>query len=71
MICYLDMTFCVSSDCENKCNRKLTPEIKADAEEWWKNISGDMYEKGAPIAMSCFCGGNLTEVMEVMNKEEK
>lgn len=56
MICYRDMTFCVSPDCTNECGRKLTPEIQEAAKKWW---GGD----DAPIAMSCFCGGDLTEVI--------
>lgn len=46
MICYKDMTFCVSPNCQ--CGRKLTPEIIEDAKRWW---GGD----GAPIATARFC----------------
>ena len=56
MICYRDMTFCVSPDCTNECGRQLTDEIKEDANKWWG-------KEGAPIAMSCFCGGDLNEVI--------
>jgi hypothetical protein len=49
MLCYLDKTFCISPNCENKCGRKLTEEIIADANKWWGKPSG------APIAMSSFC----------------
>jgi hypothetical protein len=52
------MTFCVSPDCENKCGRKLTPDIRAAADRWWGKCEGE-----APIAVSCFCGGDLEEVM--------
>jgi hypothetical protein len=50
MMCYKDMTFCVSPFCENKCGRKLTTEIVQAAEEWWGN-------EEAPIAVGYFCGG--------------
>jgi hypothetical protein len=47
MISYMDKTFC-NSDCLNqKCTRKLTPEIVNDAAEWWGN-------ENAPIAVSNF-----------------
>ncbi len=58
MICYRDMTFCVSPDCTNKCGRKLTAEIKEAAIRWWGDDT-------VPIAMGCFCGGSLDEVMRV------
>jgi len=48
MMCFRDMTFCVSKNCKNKCNRKLTQEIKDAAERWWGN-------KDAPIAISELC----------------
>lgn len=32
MICYMDKTFCVSEECENKCDRQLTEEIKRAAD---------------------------------------
>lgn len=28
MICYRDKTFCASSNCNNECGRKMSPEIK-------------------------------------------
>lgn len=49
MICYKDMTFCVSPNCTNKCGRKLTEEIKKEAEKWWGGPD-------APICVSYFCG---------------
>ena len=27
--CYRDKTYCSSPNCKNKCNRKMSPEIKA------------------------------------------
>lgn len=56
MICYRDMTFCVSPGCENKCGRKLTEEIQEEADKWWGKGKGE-----APIAVSCYCGGTLEE----------
>lgn len=44
---YLDRTFCVSPNCVNECERKLTPEIRAAANKWMKD---------APIAVAYFCG---------------
>ena len=35
MLCYKDMTFCISKNCQNKCGRKLTEDIKQKADEWW------------------------------------
>jgi len=52
MICYRDMTFCVSKNCKNKCGRKLTEEVKQGAKIWWGG------KEGAPIAMSEFCDEN-------------
>lgn len=49
MICYRDTTFCVSPNCQNKCGRKLTPEIQAAARRWWGG-------EDAPIAVAYFCG---------------
>lgn len=48
MICYRDMTFCVSPKCKNKCGRKLTAKIRKDARKWWGSDN-------APIAVSNFC----------------
>ena len=48
MICYKDMTFCISKNCKNKCGRKLTEEIKQNAIKWWGS-------KEAPISMAYFC----------------
>ena len=64
MICYRDTTFCVSPGCENKCGRKLTPEIEAAARRWWK---GD----DPPIAMSCYCGGDLEEALRIRSQPAK
>lgn len=43
------MTFCASPNCTNKCGRKLTEEIKKEAEKWWGGPD-------APICISYFCG---------------
>lgn len=61
MICYRDTTYCVSPDCENKCGRKLTPGIEQEAHAWWGSDS-------APIAVACFCGGDVREVMHERTK---
>lgn len=61
---YRDMTFCISPDCENKCGCKLTEEVIQGAERWWKN-SG--INHGPPIAMACFCGGDIREAVKVVN----
>ena len=50
VLCYRDMTFCVSLNCKNKCGRKLTKEIKDAAEEWWG-------KPNPPISVSIFCNG--------------
>jgi hypothetical protein len=35
MMCFRDRGYC-DADCANlKCKRKLTDQVKADAEEWW------------------------------------
>ena len=61
MMCYKDMTFCISPECENKCGRKLTSEIKIAAEKWMKN---------APIACACFCGRDLEESYNLVFPED-
>jgi hypothetical protein len=45
MICYKDMTYCISKYCKNECGRELTQEIVADADR-----------VGLPIAVGIFCG---------------
>lgn len=47
MICYRDMTFCVTKSCTNKCGRKLTEEIIEGAKRW----GGE----NAPISMAYIC----------------
>ncbi len=44
MICYRDMTFCISEDCKNECGRQLTKEDREKADKI-----------GLPIAVSKFC----------------
>ena len=61
---YEDRTFCISPNCEDKCGRKLTQEIKEAAYKWW----GD---KGAPISVGYFCGNNAQEVFKDNDKESK
>lgn len=53
MICYRDMTFCISANC--KCNRKLTQEIKDAAIKWWNS-------KDAPISVAYLCESELVGV---------
>lgn len=53
MICYRDMTFCISENCTNECGRKLTPEIREAAEEWWQEFADD--GSNAPIAVAKYC----------------
>lgn len=48
MMCYKDMTFCVSKNCINACGSKLTDEIIAAAEIWWGSPN-------PPICTGCLC----------------
>ena len=64
MMCYRDSTFCVSPECTNECGRKLTPEIKKAAKEWWGG-------EGAPIAMGVFCGGSTKDYIDNLRKAHK
>jgi hypothetical protein len=50
-MCYKDMTFCASPNCQNKCGRKLTKEVQEGAKRWWGSDD-------APIAISYFCDDN-------------
>lgn len=43
MITYRDMTFCINTECKNRCKRFLTPEIKQAAQRY-----------GLPVACSEF-----------------
>jgi hypothetical protein len=52
MICYKDMTFCWAECANDKCFRKYTKEVVANAAKWWGSDE-------APIAvqdMSTNCG---------------
>ena len=49
MIGFRDQTYCVSPGCENKCGRKLTPEVVDAARKWWGT-------KEAPLTVGFFCG---------------
>lgn len=53
MLTYRDMTFCVSPNCKNECERKLTAESVQSADLWWYEITGK--DGGAPIASAYFC----------------
>lgn len=65
MIGYMDRTFCISPDCKDECGRRLTKEIREAADKWW----GD---EGAPIAVGCFCGGDLnTEANKIWPQQEQ
>tara|TARA_R100001086_G_scaffold19134_1_gene9250 strand:+ start:322 stop:516 length:195 start_codon:yes stop_codon:yes gene_type:complete len=64
MICYRDRTYCVSPDCTNECGRKLTPEIRKEADKWWGKGPGS-----APIAISCFCGGDIKDIVDGKTKQ--
>lgn len=55
MISYKDRTFCASPNCQDKCGRKLTEEIKQAAVKWWGS-------EGAPISVAHFCGDNPNEL---------
>lgn len=46
MICFRDMSFCVAKCATTPCVRKLTDEVRADAERWWLGFNN---EPGAPI----------------------
>ncbi len=47
MLCYRDRTYCGAQcfDCPATCDRILTPEVQAAADQWWG-------KPGAPIAIS-------------------
>lgn len=64
---YLDITFCVSPNCTNKCGRKLTPEIRAAAIKDWGG-------EDAPISVGHFCNqdgeANAGSFSEVCAEEE-
>ena len=59
MICFRDMTFCVSKNCTNKCGRKLTQDVLDAARRWW---GGD----SAPIATSRYCDGEADVIDDAM-----
>ena len=48
MMGYKDRTFCASPNCQNKCGRQLTQEIRDGARKWWGSDD-------APIAVGNFC----------------
>ena len=35
MLCFRDMSFCTAKCATQHCDRKLTDQIKRDAEAWW------------------------------------
>lgn len=49
MMAYKDRAFCVSPQCQNKCGRQLTEQVRRDAEKWWGG-------KDVPISVGYFCG---------------
>jgi len=57
MLCFRCRTYCISKNCQNKCGRKLTQEIKDAAAEWWG-------KPGAPISVSTFCGNDGKRIDE-------
>ena len=55
MICFLDRSFCSAPNCQDKCGRKLTPELIERGIKWWGGqdfpVCYGEYcdEKGEPI----------------------
>ena len=52
MICYKDMTFCLSDCTNDECFRNYGPQQQAEAKQWWGDMEGE-----PPIAMSDFSVG--------------
>ena len=48
---YKDRTWCGSTNCQNKCGRKLTEEDRQKAIKWWGN-------EYFPISVARFCDNN-------------
>jgi len=78
MICYKDKTFCTYwLQCKDgyACNRALTPQVKEDADRWWKGFKHP--EEEPPIAIygsppSCYCGNaNVNKCISVDNTVTK
>lgn len=57
MLCFLDRTFCSSSNCTGKCGRQWTKELQERANKWWGG-------PGAPVAFSDFCSTSSKEEKE-------
>lgn len=47
MLCFRDMTFCAAECANADCERRLTPEVRAAAFDWWRG-------PGAPMAVADF-----------------
>lgn len=45
MICWRDTTYCASPDCINECGRKMSEEVKKEADK-----------STLPVAYAYFCG---------------
>ncbi len=44
MICYRDMTFCQTKNCQHfgdDCHRSLTDEVMKKADKWWGKMEGN------------------------------
>lgn len=63
MLTFNDTTYCVSPDCANECGCKLTDDIRREAAKWWASDDNPSGE-GAPIAVSCFCGGEIKDGLD-------
>lgn len=63
-ITYKDKTFCINEKCKKKCNRYLTPEIIAAAEQY-----------GLPVAVAeliCLdCGDDGVYELKTEDKDEE
>jgi len=58
MICFKDRTFCTDPACT--CERRLTLEVIAAAQEWWGSPDAP-----TSTASSCFCGRVTNHVTNV------
>jgi hypothetical protein len=48
VICFKDRTFCSSKNHKPECDRRWTPELQAEADQWWG-------KPGAPVSFINFC----------------
>ena len=58
MICYKDMTFCISPNCTGECEREFTDQDKVRADK-----------SGLPVMFARFCGIEK-DVCEITLEEE-